>query len=360
MAEIISAKETTVNIITVKEHEVTVLVNQGKGEKGEKGDTGAVDSTLVGFLSQDLTGVLTRTDNSVSFLTNTRIFSWSIDSSTDVYYRGTKYTVSGIKSIEIPDVTGGNYIIYNYLTGQLALDGAYGNIRSSILIGYVYWDSLGKTAIIAADERHSVARDTQWHYSEHRNRGAIWRSGGELTYTLNSDTNVNLTFASPIVMADEDLEHNITASASPVNNYEQVLTDALLPTVYLNGAGYAQIPPVLPIWPHATGGRCYYNNIVNGVGTLVEAGNSKFVTYYVVATNDIKYPIKLIMGHGEYNNAQQAASETFLHYGLPIPEMFPMYKVVLQTATGYNNSSKVVINSIIAINSSKANSFANF
>ena len=114
MAEIISAKETTVNIITVKEPEVTVLVNQGKGEKGEKGDTGAVDSTLVGFLSQDLTGVLTRTDNSVSFVTNTRIFSWSIDSSTDVYYRGTKYTVSGIKSIEIPDVTGGNYIIYNY------------------------------------------------------------------------------------------------------------------------------------------------------------------------------------------------------------------------------------------------------
>ena len=357
MAEIIVAKETQVNVITVKEPEVTVLVNSGKGEKG---DTGAVDPALVGYLSQDLTGVLTRTGNYISFVNSTRIFSWTIDGSTDVYYRGTKYSVTGIKSVEIPDISGGNYIFYNYLTGQLALAGPYGDIRGSILIGYVYWDAVGKQAIIVGDERHSVARDTQWHYSEHRNRGAIWRSGGELTYTLDSDTEVNLSFASPIVMADEDLEHNITQATVPTNNYEQVLTNALLPTVYLNGTGYSQIAPVLPIWPHATNGRCYYNNIVNGVGTLVEASNSKFITYYIVATNDIKYPIKLIMGHAEYGTAQQAASETFQHYGLPIPEMFPMYKVVLQTATGYNNNSKVVINSIIAINSSKANSFANF
>ena len=33
MAEIIVAKETQVNVITVKEPEVTVLVSSGKGEK---------------------------------------------------------------------------------------------------------------------------------------------------------------------------------------------------------------------------------------------------------------------------------------------------------------------------------------
>jgi hypothetical protein len=358
MAETITAKETVINTITVKEPVVNVLVNSGKGEKG---DTGAVDPALVGYLSQDLTGVFTRTGNSVSFVTSTRIFSWTIAIPVKVYYRGTEYTVSGIKFIEIPDVTGGNYIIYNYLTGQLALDGAYGNIRSSILIGYVYWDSVLKKAIIAGDERHSVARDTQWHYSEHRNRGAVWRSGGELSYTLNSDTNVNLTFSSPIQFADEDLEHSITDSASPVNNYEQVLTNALLPTVYLNGSGYAQLEPALPVFPHANGGRVYYNNIVNGVGSLVEAGNSKFVTYYIVATNDIKYPVKLIMGHGEYNNANQASGETFENYGLPVPEMFPMYKLVLQTSTGYTgNASKVIITSVTVINTAKAHSFLSF
>lgn len=358
MAETITAKETVVNTITVKEPVVNVLVNSGKGEKG---DTGAVDPALVGYLSQDLIGVFTRTGNNVSFVNSTRIFSWTIDIPIKVYYRGTEYTVSGIKSIEIPDITGGNYIIYNYLTGQLALDGAYGNIRSSILIGYVYWDFNLKKAIIAGDERHSVARDTQWHYSEHRNRGAVWRSGGELSYTLDSDTNVNLTFSSPIQFADEDLEHLLTHSASPINNYEQVLTNALLPTVYLNGAGYSQIEPVLPIFPHATGGRVYYNSIVNGVGSLVEVSNSKFITYYIVATNDIKYPVKLLMGQNEYDTINQAASETFANYGLPVPELFPMYKLVIQTASGYTgNASKAIIRSVTVINTAKAQSFISF
>jgi hypothetical protein len=67
------------------------------------------------------------------------------------------------------------------------------------------------------------------------------------------------------------------------------------------------------------------------------------------------------MGHGEYNNANQASGETFENYGLPIPEMFPMYKLVLQTSSGYTgNASKIIISSVVAINSSKANSFANF
>lgn len=358
MAEIIVAKETQVNVITVKEPEVTVLINSGKGEKG---DTGVIDPALVGYLSQDLTGVFTRTGNYISFVNNTRIFSWTIDGSTDVYYRGTKYSVTGIKSVEVPDISGGNYIFYNYVTGQLALAGPYGDIRGSILIGYVYWDAIGKQAIIVGDERHSVARDTQWHYSEHRNRGAVWRSGGEVTYTLGSDTNVNLTFTSPISMADEDLEHTITHALVPSNNYEQVLTDALLPTLYLNGAGYSQIAPVLPIWPHAPAGRCYYNALTNGIGTLAEADNSKFVTYYVVATNDIKYPIKLIMGREQYGTAQLAAAETFVNYGLPIPEMFPMYKVVLQTASGNTgNAAKVIIESITPIHTSKAQSYLLF
>jgi hypothetical protein len=67
------------------------------------------------------------------------------------------------------------------------------------------------------------------------------------------------------------------------------------------------------------------------------------------------------MGHGEYSNANQASGETFENYGLPVPELFPMYKLVLQTSTGYTgNASKVIISSVTVINTAKAHSFLSF
>jgi hypothetical protein len=67
------------------------------------------------------------------------------------------------------------------------------------------------------------------------------------------------------------------------------------------------------------------------------------------------------MGHGVYNNANQASGEIFENYGLPVPELFPMYKLVLQTAAGYTgNASKVIISSVTVINTAKAYSFLSF
>lgn len=312
---------------------------------------GVVDNwerETVGDVSKDLTGFVNLADSTYSFNTGTRTFSISpTGSSFRIYYRGKLFIIDETKSIVITNTPGGRYIKFDPTTENLVEGGSIPSILDDLLVAYIYWN--GTSAIIFGDERHSAARDTSWHQAQHLNIGAIWRSGGDITYTLASnDASLGL---SNLVIADEDLVHNISHSVSPSIPYQQVLaSNAVIPVLYLTGTNYTQSTPSSDPWlPYTTGSRAAYNLIVGGSGSLVEVGNGKYLSYWLLATNDSQYPVKLLMGTQEHATEKLALAETFVNYGLPFPEMVPLYKIVLQTQNGYVNNAKVHIISVSEI-----------
>lgn len=312
---------------------------------------GVVDNwerETVGDVSKDLTGFVDLADSEYSFDSVTRTFSISpTASSFRIYYRGKLFVIDETKSIIITNTPGGRYIKFDPTTQNLVEGGSIPSLINDLLVAYIYWN--GTSAIIFGDERHSAARDTSWHQAQHLNIGSVWRSGGEIAYTLNSnDASLGL---SNLVVADEDLVHNISHAVSPSAPYQQVLaSNAVIPVLYLTGTNYTQSTPSSDPWiPATAGSRAAYNLIVGGSGSLAEVGNGKYVSYWLLATNDSQYPIKLLMGSQEHATEKLALAETFVNYGLPFPEMVPLYKIVLQTQNGYVNNAKVHIISVSEI-----------
>jgi hypothetical protein len=313
---------------------------------------GAVDNyyrETVGDITKDMTGFPNLTDSDYSFNAGTRTFTLSpTGTSYSVYYRGKKSTLTA-KTIVITNTPGGRYIKLNPTTLLLeeGAIGAHPSLLDDLLVAYIYWN--GTAAIILGDERHSSSRDTNWHQAQHLNIGSVWRSGGDISYTLNSNT-VSLGLSN-VTLADEDLLHIITHSATPSAKYQQIIAaNAVIPVLYLNGTSYTQTTPSADPWvPASAGSRAAYNAIVGSSGSLSEVGNGKFVSYWLLGTNDSQYPIKLLMGAIDHATEKAALAETFVNYGLPFPEMVPMYKIVLQTQNSYSNAAKVQIISVSEI-----------
>lgn len=307
----------------------------------------------VGDITKDMTGFVDISKSLYSFNSGTRTFSLFPDPDQegyfDVYYRGKKHRIETTKTIVISNTPGGRYIKLNPTTFALeeGVIGAPPSLLNDLLVAYIYWN--GFSAIILGDERHSAARDTSWHQAQHLNIGAIWRSGGDITYTLD-DNDVSLGLSN-ITIADEDLVHSITHSATPSLPYEQIInSNAVLPVLHLNGTTYTQTMASSDPWvAYGAGTRAARNPIVGGSGSLVELGNGKFMSYWLLATNDSQYPIKLLMGSVEHATEKAALAETFVNYGLPFPEMVPLYKIVLQTQNSFVNNAKVQIISVSEI-----------
>lgn len=315
----------------------------------------------VGAVTKDMTGFLDRTNSTLSFVAGTRTLTLTPTTTATVYYRGKAISISSAKSIVITNTSGGRYIKLDPDTETLVENGIGANpsIKDDLLVAYVYWDAANSKAIIFGDERHGSDRDTQWHLSQHLDVGAVWRSGGSATYTLNSQTSIGFGLGTPIVIADEDVVHTINHSASPSSPYEQILdTAASLPVLYLSGTNYLQSTPSTNPWLVGAS-TAQYNLITGGSGSLVQADNNKYITYWVVATNDSVYPIKMIVGHLQHNQIVDAEAETFDNYGLPMPEVAPMYKIIIQTASGYTNKVIIVsVNTLQGRQSSLSSSFS--
>lgn len=298
-------------------------------------------------LSADVTGFVDRTGNTLTFNDATRTLSLTpTGSNFTMYYKGKAILIDAAKTITIANSSGGHWIYWDYATNRLVDAGATPNIKDQLLVAYIYWDATSSYAPFFSDERHSVATDKNWHYHEHTTIGAIWKSGGDASYTINNTNTVTLELSSPIVLVDEDLEHSITHSATPTNVYEQILnsTAASLPILYLSGTTYKQIAATTIPW-YPSSSRAFYNAISNGSGSLTAAASDDlYITYWVIATNDTRYPVKLVMGRNAWATYAEAETENFDSYGLPMPEIAPMYKVILKTRSSYTqNTARVNI-----------------
>lgn len=317
-------------------------------------------------LSHDVTGFADRTNSTISFVNSTRTFTLApTGANFTVYFRGKDYQITAPKTLVISNSTGGHYIVYDYNTGNLVDVGATPNFATHIIVAYVYWSSSDGAAVIFADERHSTSRDTTWHKFQHETVGAIWKSGGDATYTINNTNTVQFGLSAPIVINDEDIEHTISNSLTPTNPYEQTLVSAAsLPVIYLSGTGYKQTSATtVPWYPSST--RAYYNPIVAGSGSLAVAdSNDLYLVYWVIATNDMNYPIKLVMGRNTYATYGEAETENFDGYNLPMPEIAPLYKVILKTSDTYTQNTArvniIAVRELFGKQNARGNSFDTF
>ena len=300
----------------------------------------------VAAVTRDMNGFPNRTETSLHFDESTRTFTIAptANNTWHVYARGEYQTITGNLQYTIANTPGGRYIRYNPTTQTLEDGGVFIDFREDISVAYTFWDAANNKIVVFGDERHGSNRDVEWHYAQHRNLGTIWRSGGALTYTLDDDTNVNIGVTTPLVIADEDMEHTITHSALPDANFEQILSgSASLEIVYLAGAHYTITEPTTTPWLNDTGTTAYYNPVVAGSGSLAEAGEGKYFTYWLVATHDINNPVKLILGRNIYDSISEAYGEEFNGYGISFSEYVFMYQIVVTSSGSYAAPAKIRI-----------------
>ena len=286
-----------------------------------------------------------RAESVVSFDNGSRTFTIAPTGSTyEVWCAGTKYDLT-TQSVTIPNTTGLYYISFDP-TGTLQYTTTYFDWPNETPTAYVYWNSGTAKAEFFADERHGIVLDWATHEYLHRTRGAAMASGFSLSgYTISgtggSDADAQASLSSGTFF-DEDLEVDVVATATPTpNTWEQdLLFPMKVPVFYLNGTAWQSDAPTN--FPLKTGTvRARYNLLTGGSWSTADAGQSDYVVSWLVATNNLNYPVMVILGQASYNSlpaARNALWESLTLTNFPVFEFRPLYKLIFQTATSYANT----------------------
>ena len=300
----------------------------------------------VGGTTKDMTGFESLTGSTISYAAGTRIFTLGYSANFNVWYRGIKSTITASKTITLSAVAGPHWIGINPTTLNLEEFTVDTTIYTdTILVACVYLDTATTTAVIVADQRHFASRDTDFHKSAQYTVGAIWKSGGVMSYTLNNDSATTLSFTSPIYLVDEDMTHAIAHAASPNGYFQEILTgSASIPTIYMSGYNYTQSGDSTTPWILGTSNTARYNPVSGGSGSLADCPNNVYLNYWIILTNDIVRPVKAVMGKNYYSNINDAYSEQFYAGNLPFQDCALMYRVTLFTNTTYAGNKVRIVN----------------
>ena len=305
------------------------------------------DSDLIAQTTGEPMGFPSRSTSTLAFNNTSREFTITpTGSSFDVWVSGTSYTVTAAQTLTIPNTTGLYYIgceagpVFGYQTTYFVWE-------SQAPVAYVYWNASTQKAEFFADERHGTTLDWATHEYLHRTRGAALASGFALgsysvtgTGNLSADAQVGLGGGT---FFDEDLEIAITASATPTpNTWEQILASpAEIPVFYMDGSAWRMdAPTTYPVKPGTA--RIRYNSVNGGgVWDLTDVSQSDYGISWIVATNNLNYPVVAIMGQASYGSLPATRSvgwEDLILTNLPIVEMRPLWKLAFQTASTYTNT----------------------
>ena len=313
-------------------------------------DFGEDIKTVIGDVTQDINGFPTRVDSEITF--NDIAKSVTITPNNTefvVMYRGKTITINTPQTLNFAQTSGGRYINIDPNTGQLIEGNEYPSIVNDLLCAYVYYNAASDKIVIKGDERHSSSRDTTWHRSKHIEQGMIHRSGGALAYSLTDPSAITVGIATPLVVADEDLEHAIIHSDTPTNPFEQILdSNAQLPVIYVDSTGYyTQDDPTTTPYKMGTN-NIAYNKVAGGVGSQEDVDNGKFMNYYIIVTNCTKYPVKVIQGREQHDNEEEAQQESLHALNLPFPEVTSIHQLVVQVDTSITeNPFKITLVTVL-------------
>ena len=300
-----------------------------------------------------------RTDSAMSFNDSTRTFTIQpVEDSYEVWCVGKKYTKTTAESVTIPDATD-LYYIYFDTEGALQYRTTYFVWDQDCPTSYVYWNSTTQKAEFFADERHGIVLDWQTHEYLHRTRGASIANGFNLDPTSfiidgngTADSHCYFTLENGTFF-DEDLQVDVVSTATPsANSWEQDLSSpAQIPVFYLTANGWVRDDPTN--FPFKMGASHPYFN--DGT-SLTQIDTNKFGIAWIVATNNLNYPVLAIMGQAQYLNIGDAEAADWSELDLtdlPIVEMRPLYKYVFQTKDTYTNSVKAALRGLYDIRRSE-------
>jgi hypothetical protein len=123
--------------------------------------------------------------------------------------------------------------------------------------------------------------------------------------------------------------------------------------LYLSGTGWVIDAPT--DYPLKQGtARPQYNALSGGVWSTADVANNKYATSWILATNNLTYPVIAIIGQAESDlqSAAEAVDFTSLQLpGFPSVEFRPLYRLVFQCADSFSNAVKASLVSITDIRS---------
>jgi hypothetical protein len=302
-------------------------------------------------------GFPNRIDSVISFNNSTREFTIQPTSSAfTVYVKGSLYTKIGPETITIPETNGINYIYYGN-GGTLSQSRTFYDLENVAPVSYVYWNSTASQAYYFGEERHGITMDWATHEYNHRTRGTQYANGlsiGNYTTSGNGNANSDAQFTvSGGTLFDEDIEINIVASSTPVpNTFEQNLNNgaAQIPVFYLQGVEWIRTTPTS--FPLSMGpSRPYYNQLVGSSWTRTEVPNNQFLAMWILATNNLNYPVIAIMGQ-RYDNSIGSAKDnnswsSVILTDLPSLEFRILYRVIYEIKNGFTNDVNAAIRDVL-------------
>jgi hypothetical protein len=300
-----------------------------------------------------------KTQSTISFDAGTRTFTIApVSTSFVVWCKGEKYTYTTAQTVIIPDTAGLHYIYFSS-TGVLSTKMSYFTWNEDAPTSYVYWNATNNEAIYFADERHGVTLDWQTHEYLHRTRGAAIANGFAASgYTLSGDGSANADAQITIeggTFFDEDMQIDIVSSNTPTaNTFQQDLNSpARIPILYLEGSEWRITSPT--DYPVKQGtARPQYNLFTGGVWTLVDVTNTDFTCTWILATNNLNYPVVGVISQSNLstlNNAEAAVFEDLDLPGFPSVEFRPLYKLIFQSNNTYSNTPHTRLRGITDIRS---------
>jgi hypothetical protein len=260
--------------------------------------------------------------------------------------------------VVLPNTTGIHYVYFSS-TGVLSAKLNYFDFHEDAPTAYVYWNSATGAAPFFADERHGITLDWQTHEYLHRTRGAALANGFSISnYTTtgsgSADADAQLDLSGGTFF-DEDLKVQIISTNTPAANaWEQDLSGpARIPVMYRSGAGWVLDSPTNFILKAGTA-TPRYNTEAAGVWSLTDVPNHQYSTVWVIATNNLNYPVVAIMGQAADSNSGQVENIDWSSLnldGFPSVEFRPLYKIVFQANSSYANTIKARFTKVFDIRS---------
>ena len=342
---------------------VDIVTRLGKGSPLTNAEVDANFTNLaeVSGITGEPMGHEDRTTSTISFNASTRTFTIApTASSFTVWCKGKKVVISSAQTLVIPNTTGMHSIYYD-ANGTLSSKIGYFTFAEEVPTAYVYWNATTGAAPYFGDERHGVVLDWQTHEYLHRTRGAAIANGFLASgYTLNnSATNAATQIAIESgTFFDEDMKIDIVSTATPTaGTYQQnLLFPAKIPVLHLQGTSWVMDAPTDFPFKQGTS-RPQYNSLSGGVWSTADVGNNQHATTWILATNNLTYPVIAIIGQSATDNLGEAEAFSFADLtltGFPSVEFRPLYKLIYKASDGYANSVNARLESIVDLRSISA------
>lgn len=298
-------------------------------------------------------GFVDRTKSHIAFNSSTRTLSISPTNSVyTVWCKGIKVNYVSEESVQIPDQTGLYYIFFES-SGNLQYQLDFFDWANHVPVAYVYWNSLDSSLVYLGDERHGIVLDWQTHEYLHRTRGASLANGFDISgFTTTGDGSLDSHAQFSLsngTFFDEDLQVDITHSENPApDTWQQFLVGPCKPALLYRQASSWKIDTPSSFALKFGTALPVYNTQVSGSWTTVDSSSNKYLITFLIATNNLIYPVIGIVGQGVYSNSSEALSIEFRDIdltGFPSREFRPLFKLVYQVGN-YANNIKARLRSI--------------